>query len=779
MTNDQAAFQTAMDKGSSAVWDQRWDLAAEHYREALEQVPDHTQALMNLGLALYELQNFDDALACYERSAQLQPEDPAPVEKIAQIFERTGKLRESAKRSISAADMYLNLKDAEKAVENWTHVVQLFPEHLDAHSRLALVHERMGRRPQAITEYLAVASLQQHDGKQQKALETLKHALKLNPKSKEVTQAIDLLKSNKMLTKPSHQRGATGPLQMAKVKQKTTASPSNIEAGDKETQDPITEASQKALSVLAEMMFDTPEEEETQDAPTPRGLKSITKGVTGSLMSPGPDRTKVSLYLRKAIDFHTRGEVNQASKEIKRALSAGFDHPAGYYLLGHIMSMSDRKESAQRNLQRAVTHPDFALGARLLIGQHFMKKEKFGKATEEYLEALKVADSSVIPAEFRDDFSQLYDPIIEAHSNEKDKDVLRKLCASISDLLIRPNWRIHLIETRKQLPQSGNSTAPLPIAEILTQAEGSLVVEAMTKINMLARDGHYRTAMEEAFAVLEHAPTYLPLHIQMGELLLRQDRNQEAIQKFTTVAEAYGSRGESIRATEMYDRIVELSPMDIGARTRLIDQLITRGDVDKALAGYISLGETYYRLAELDMARSTYEHALRLAQQSNLEDTWNVQILHNMADIDLQRLNWRQALRVFEQLRTLQPSDEKARMNLIELNVRMGQDGQAQAELDSYISLLVGNNQERVALAFLEALVAENPEMVFARRRLAQVYQQAARVDDAVAQWDKIGELLLESGDRDGAIEAIRSIVKLNPPKVDQYQSFLKKLNQE
>ncbi|MCZ6675247.1 MAG: tetratricopeptide repeat protein, partial [Verrucomicrobia bacterium] len=368
--------------------------------------------------------------------------------------------------------------------------------------------------------------------------------------------------------------------------------------------------------------------------------------------------------------------------------------------------------------------------------------------------------------------------IIEVHSSEKDKEVLSKLCSSISDLLIRPNWRMNLIEARKQLPRSGNSTVPLPIAELLTQAEGSIVVEALTKINILARDGHYRTAMEEAFAVLEHAPTYLPLHIQMGELLLRQDRNQEAIQKFTTVAEAYGSRGESIRATEMYDRIVELSPMDIGARTRLIDQLITRGDVDKALGAYVSLGETYYRLAELDMARSTYERALRLAQQSNLEDNWNVQILHNMADIDLQRLNWRQALRVFEQLRTLQPSDEKARMNLIELNVLMGHDVQAQAELDNYISFLVGNNQERIALAFLEALVEENPEMVFARRRLAQVYQQAARVNDAVAQWDKIGELLLESGDRDGAVEAIKSIVNLNPPKVDQYRTFLEKLNQ-
>ncbi|MCH7663380.1 MAG: tetratricopeptide repeat protein, partial [Chloroflexi bacterium] len=348
MTNDQAAFQTAMDQGSSAAWDQRWDLAAEHYREALEQVPDHTQALMNLGLALYELENFDDSLACYERAAQLLPGDPAPVEKTAQIFERTGKLRQSAKQSISAADMYLNLKDAEKAVENWTRVVQLFPEHLDAHSRLALVHERLGRRPQAITEYLAVASLQQHEGKQPEALETLNRALKLNPKSKEVAQALELLKSNKMLAKPTRQRGATGPLQMAKIQQKSSPSQTNYDEGEavKETHDPITEASQKALGVLAERIFDSPEEKDIEEAPAPRGLKSITKGVTGSLMSPGPDRAKVSLYLRKAIDFHTRGEVNQASKEIKRALSAGFDHPAGYYLLGHIMSMSDRKESA-------------------------------------------------------------------------------------------------------------------------------------------------------------------------------------------------------------------------------------------------------------------------------------------------------------------------------------------------------------------------------------------------------------------------------------------------
>lgn len=779
MSDNQEIFKQAMEKGSSAAWDQQWDVAAQHYREALEKVPDHFQALMNLGLALFELENLDDALACYERASQIQSDDPAPVEKTAQIFERTGKLQQSAKQSIAAAELYLNIKDADKAIENWTRVVHMFPEHLSAHSRLALVHEKMGRRPQAITEYLAVASLQQHDGKQRSALETLTHALKLNPKSKQVTQALEMLKSNRMLTKPVQQRGSTGPLHKSQVQQKKSIDETSLTDAEKKSPDPITEASQKALSVLAEMLFETSEEQQPQEEDAPRGLKAITKGVTGSLMSPGPDRTEFSTYLGRAIDLHTRGEISQAAEELKNALNTGFDHPAAYFLLGNILSKSDKKGNAQRNLQRAVTHPDFALAARLLIGQDLHEQGKIKNAAVEYMEALKVADSEVVPTDKRDELAELYDPIIEAQSKEKDKEVLDKLCSSISELVNRPNWRTHLIDARKQLPASSDSAPPVPLADILTESEGSQLVEVMAKINRLAREGHYRSAMEEAYGVLDLAPTYLPLHIQMGELLLRQERNEEAITKFTTVAEAYSSRGEANRATDLYSRIVTLSPMDLIARNRLIEQLMARGEVDKALAEHINLGEAYYRLAELDMARSTYERALRVAQQSNLEDNWNVQILHNMADIDLQRLNWRQALRVFEQLRTLEPADAKARINIIELNVRLGQEAASKAELDNYISFLVGNAEERKALEFLEELVKENPTYVFIRRRLAQVYQQAARVDDAVGQWDKIGELLLDDGDRDGAIEAVQSIINLNPPKVEQYKTFLAKLQEK
>ncbi|MEK6222293.1 MAG: hypothetical protein N2D54_08595, partial [Chloroflexota bacterium] len=76
-------------------------------------------------------------------------------------------------------------------------------------------------------------------------------------------------------------------------------------------------------------------------------------------------------------------------------------------------------------------------------------------------------------------------------------------------------------------------------------------------------------------------------------------------------------------------------------------------------------------------------------------------------------------------------------------------------------------------LEFLQLLIEDNPEMIFVRMRLAQVYQQAAQVEDAVEQWDKIGESLMQAGDRDGAMEAVQTIVNLNPANVEKYRTIL------
>jgi len=308
---------------------------------------------------------------------------------------------------------------------------------------------------------------------------------------------------------------------------------------------------------------------------------------------------------------------------------------------------------------------------------------------------------------------------------------------------------------------------------MLLQAQSSQVLESINLVHQLARAGKLRSAMDEAFHALASAPTYLPLHTLMGDLLVRENHIPEAIAKYLTVATAYGVRGESAQAAKMLKRVIQLAPMDMSARTRLIDQLVARGQVDDAIHEYIELADIYYRLAELDMARKTYTTALRVVQQASADRNWNVDILRRMADIDMQRLDWKQAMRVYEQIRTLRPDDEGARKNLIELSLRMGQSAQASAELESFLSYLQNNNDRARAIPFLEELLAERPDDATLRRTLAQLYHQAGRIEDAVAQLDSLAESLLTLGKKEEAVVIINQILLMNPPNSDQYRQLL------
>lgn len=757
-----------MNQGHSHAWDQEWQHAVSSYRKALDEFPDHPKALNSLGLALLQLQQYDEALQTYEHVTQFSPTDPVPFERIAQLSERLGKLKETAEAAMKAAELHLNNRDAEKAIENWAHVTMLYPEHIMAHSRLALTHEKLGHTKQSVTAYLAVASLLQRGGNMDKATELVNKAVQIAPGSAKAKQAQTLLRSGQLLPKPVRPKGGTGPLAMAQVKQ---FNPPSTPAAS--SMDPIAEARQKALTKLAEILLDYTDE--SDGAQTRRGLSAIVKG-TGQLFRQQGEQTKIVLHLGQAIDAHTKNQETLAADELEHALEAGFKHPALYFNLGLLRSKTERSESALRYLGHAVKHVDFALGTRLLMGELMAKMGRTGDAALEYLEALKQADSLIVPAEYADAIRQLYEPIIEAQATNTDEANQLLLCKNIQELLVRADWRKHLVKTREQLPKSQEGETPLPIAEIIIQAQSSQVLDSMNTVNQLASQGKLRSAMDEAFHALQHAPTYLPLHTLIGDLLVREEHTEEAIAKYTVVATSYGVRGESGQATKMLRRVIELAPMDMNARTRIIDQLIARGEVDEAINEYLELADIYYRLTDLDMARKTYTNALRVVQQPNADRSWNVHILQRMADIDMQRLDWKQAMRVFEQIRTLRPDDEVVRRNLIDLNLRLAQQSQAIAELENYLTYLDTHGKSSQVIPFLEDLVKENEDKIILRRALAEQYQQAGQTEDAIAQLDTIGEILIEEGKKNEAAAVIQKILLMNPPNADDYRKLLGQL---
>ncbi|MBM3179012.1 MAG: tetratricopeptide repeat protein [Chloroflexi bacterium] len=761
-------FQKAMNEGHSAAWDQEWDKAVSAYRRALQEIPDQPKALNSLGLALYQLGRLEESLQTYLSVAKISPDDPLPMEKVAQLSERLGNLKNAIDAAFRAGDLYLQQRDTQKALDNWVRVTNLNPQHTFAHLRLAQVHEKLGHVQKAVTEYLAVASILQHAGNAEKTKEMVEKARSLLPDSPEVKQAQTLLKTGQLLPQPIRGKGGTGPIRMAQVKQLQPSHASRTSSG----LDPVSEARQKALTRLAELLFEYSDESpSSQERP---GLSAFVKS-TGGISIQHAEQTKVIRHLGQAIDAQSKGRETQAVEELEGALEAGFKHPSLYFNLGLLRFKGERLESAQRLLQNAVKHIDYALGTRLLLGQLFVRKSNFREAVLEYLEALKLADSMTVPAEQSDDIRQQYEPLIESYQSRDDETELRKVCENINSLLMRPNWREQLHKIREQMPkQDGNMLAPL--ADVILQAQSSSVLDSMNRINQLAHMGSLRTAMGEAYDAVQQAPTYLPLHILMGDLLVQEGRTTDAITKFSVVAQSYSARGEGLQATKLLRRIIQLSPMDINSRTRLIDQLVERGQTNDAIQENVELAEIYYRLAELDLARKTYTSALRMVQQGNSNSEWNIRILQSMADIDLQRLDWKQALRVYEQIRTLDPDDDGARKQLVELNLRMNQPDKALSEIENYLNHLENQHNNELAIIFLQDLIEEHEDQPLLKRTFAAQLHRSGLTNEAITVLDKLVETLMQKGDKQGAMEVINQIVLMNPPNAEDYSQLLNQM---
>jgi tetratricopeptide (TPR) repeat protein len=771
MAGNQEIYQKAMNAGHSAAWDQAWTKAIDSYRKALNEFPDNTTALTSLGMAQFELGDFAASLKTYQRVSDLSSDDPLPVEKMAQCCERLGKLNECIQCSMKGAELFLKNREVDKAIESWTRVLRLNPNHLQARSRLAVVYEKIDRKKDAATEFLCIASIFQQNTDYPRAKQAVTYAKTLAPELQAVQEAVNLLEAGKTLPQPPRPRGGTGPMLMAQVRQMDQP---KVGTSSLEGKDPISEARQKAMVRLAGILFEQAEEN-TSGQVARRGLQAIMRG-TGTLSLEQAERNQVLMHLGQAIDSQTQGNDIIAQEELEKAIEAGLEHTAAYFDLGLMRFKSDRIESAIRFLSHAVKHPDFAMGAHLLLGQAYQKSNRVQDAAVEFLEALKIADGQVVPPDQAEELLQLYDPIIEAEKEEKDPAALNNLCENIASQLISPTWRLNLDKARSQLPPQPEGSPALPLAEMMLVSHSHEIIDTLVMVRDMGKKGFMRSAMEEAYFAIGFAPTYLPLHIQMGELLMKDNMVQEAIEKFTVVAQTFSARGEFTQSASLLRRVIQLAPMDLSARGRLIDQLVTQGQIPEALGEYTDLAEIYTHLAELDMARKTLLIALKLTQQSSSYQAASIDILNRIADIDMQRLDWRQATRVYEQIRTLQPGDAKTRSNLIDINFRLGQESAALTELDSYLSYLESNRLQSRAIDFLEGQVNERSNMIELHQRLAEQYRLAGRIENAVTELDRIGDMFMDQGNQTATIAVIQTILSLNPPNAEEYSRVLEKL---
>lgn len=486
----------------------------------------------------------------------------------------------------------------------------------------------------------------------------------------------------------------------------------------------------------------------------------------------------VNALISKAIDFQTRGDVERAIAAYRQVLEAGLERPAVHFNLGLLYQKKQRFKDAIAQFNIAVTHPDYEVGSHFALGECCHSCGRLDEALEHFVEVVKTVDLATVERAQVNGLSDLYDHLTQDYLVKGDRDQLRKFVADFVEFLSDEGWEDRVRQARERLDALTDEGPPATLVEVVIEPESESILQSIAKSQEYLERGMHYPAMEECHLALGAAYTYLLLHHQLAKVSRAMGKVDEAVEKLVVIGDAYHARGVARQSAAVYRQALRLAPMDTAVRTKLIDLLITHGEIEEALSQYMILADCFYHLAQLDRAEEVYEEALQLVPRVEGEDGWKVRILHKIGDIHVQRVDWRKAVSVYERIRDLAPSDERARLTLMDLFYRLGERKPATEELDALLGIFRDERRSDRVFAVLEDVVERWPDVVTLRARLAQAHLNAGHTEEALEHLDHLGALQLEAGHTEQARATIEAIVALQPPNVDEYRTLLEQIDE-
>lgn len=761
MAGNRARYKEALSKAHSYIWDQRWEEAIREFKVALEEFGDEPVPYAGLGDAYQGLDRPQEALENYKQAARYSKGDVIYLRKVAELQEQLEQAAEAGQTYMAMGEIQLRRGAVDEAVTNWHRAVRLAPNLLGAHQRLAKYYTQQGQVRAAIRSYLAVARLYQARGEDERAMQTCRAALNLDPRNPDVLTAIEMIQHGEAIFAEEE----AGPIQalgdeLSETVERMTAGYEQEREEVDEEASPVVNARRMAMEQLAEELF---EEEVEGVAPGRIEEGALSKAERDTLIS-------------QALDYQRRGLINEAISRYERAIAGGVDGAAAHFNLGLLYQDKLRFEDAIREFKLAVQEQEYRLASHFALGESYRARGQIDKAVDHFITVLKIVDLGTVKHEQADRLIELYENLADSLRTRGEPERATEFANALVEFLSHKGWEDKVMDARARLNALSGDRMMI-LGDILT-AGSARVLEALYLSQEYARRSMLNTAIEEVYRAIALSPHYLPTHIQLGELLAQQERMEAAVNKFVTVGDAFRVRGDVGNAITMYERIVEVSPLDLSIRARLVDLLKRRGQIDRSLEHYLGMGEAYYQLAQIDKARETYQEALKLTPRGSAEGNWRNKFLRRMADIDMQRFDWRRALAAYQELRREDPSDERTAMTLIDLYYKVGQPAYALRELDQYLKQLVASGRGNKVLGILEDMVKRYPTDPGLVQRLVRLYLSQGQRQKAIERLDALGEAQLDDGDIKKATKTIEQIVQLNPPNVASYEQLLKQLRQ-
>ncbi len=741
-----STYEDFMNTGHSAAWDKDWDRAIRAYSLAIRARPDAPSAYNSLGLALLQVRppRLEEALRVYQRAHELDPDDPLPLEKSADVYERMGRLQDAARQYLAVAEAYLARHDLEKAIGNWERATRVTPGLVRIHQKLALAYERIGNRRQAVREYMVLAANFQRNDKVDIAIQAVERALRLEPRNPQALNMLQALRAGGNLVFPDDRgRQDEARRRAAKADDDDFMDPGERpDIGVANAKGPIGEAVDVALETLALAVSE------------------------GDLMNPS------TIGAIQAIEYHQVEAFREAIIAYQQAESGGMRNPALFMALGSLLLERQRWKEAMSYLERAAEDEKFKGGAYHGLGIAHRELNNIKRATTYLIRSMQLVDVGLAVNEAEaGQLGVVYDRLLQTTANADDATLIA-LNDRFFDLLTGPDWKQRVELTRHQLEDATDKAGSL----LDVAAVSPEIVESMNLIDQYINSRRFNLAMEEAYHVIEKEPDYLAVHLRVGSILVHMNQLDSAMIKYRQIGETYLARDNPLRAREVLQEAIRMAPMDVGLRQDLIEMLEQDEEWDEILDQYVQLGITYMDLGDASNARMTFNQAVQIGQRVGADTARIVDILYRLADLEMSRVELRPAMRAYENIRSIEPTNEKARTMLIDLNYRLGDPVGAMREMDRLLQIYAQQRNGRAILELLDGWIKQRPSDEALRTRLAAVYQQINRPDMALKEYHSILELQLNQRKHAEACQTIKRILSLRPSNAEKYMSLAQQL---
>jgi Flp pilus assembly protein TadD len=164
---DASAIRALLNEGTAHLQNGQFKEAEQAFHLALDIAPDHPEALHHLGLLLYRLNRFDDAMATISRAIEQAPASPlywfnlgVASQKAARQDEAIRAYRQAVTLNPRHLEAWSNLGNVLKdrgtlpeSIEAYQKALALNPSHADTHNNLGVALKEQGHVQRAVASY--------------------------------------------------------------------------------------------------------------------------------------------------------------------------------------------------------------------------------------------------------------------------------------------------------------------------------------------------------------------------------------------------------------------------------------------------------------------------------------------------------------------------------------------------------------------------------------------------------------------------------------------------